>query len=174
MLKKIAIVGPESTGKSELCQHLARNYQTEWVPEYARFHLDRLLRPYEREDLGLIARGQLAWEDDKAAYASNYLFCDTNLIVIKVWSDYKYGSTDEWIEQALKDRKYDFYILANIDLIWRPDPQREHPKPQMRKELFSIYENYLKDNDLPYAVISGIEDVRTANAMKAIDAFFSE
>ncbi|MFY0599406.1 MAG: ATP-binding protein [Cyclobacteriaceae bacterium] len=172
MVKRVAIIGPESTGKSELCQHLARNYETEWVPEYARFHLDRMTVPYEREDLSLIAQGQLAWEDDKAKYANEYLFCDTNMLVMKVWSDHKYGSTDAWIEEELVKRKYDFYLLANIDLIWRPDPQREHPK--MRKHFFDIYESYLKEHNLPYALISGIEDARTDCAMKALKAFFEE
>lgn len=172
MLRRIAVIGPESTGKSELCQQLARNFETEWVPEYARFHLDRLFKPYEREDLGYIAKGQLTWEDDKAEYADKYLFCDTNLIVIKIWSDHKYGSTDEWIEQELATRKYDFYLLANIDIMWTPDPQREHPK--MRKHFFEIYEKYLVDNQLPYAIISGIEDIRTENATQAIKRFFGE
>jgi NadR type nicotinamide-nucleotide adenylyltransferase len=172
MIRKIAVVGPESTGKSELCQHLAQNYNSEWVPEYARIHLDRLDRPYEREDLGLIAQGQMAWEDDKAEYANKYLFCDTTLLTIKIWSDHKYGSTDEWIEEELKRRKYDFYILGNIDLMWTPDPQREHPK--LRKHFLDVFENYLKENNLPYAIVSGIEDIRTANASNAIDAFFGE
>ncbi|WP_258102652.1 ATP-binding protein [Marinoscillum sp. MHG1-6] len=172
MLRRIAVIGPESTGKSELCQHLARIYNTEWVPEYARVHLDRLDRPYEKDDLDLIAKGQLAWEDDKAEYAEKYLFCDTNLIVIKVWSDHKYGKTSDWIEDELKGRKYDFYLLANIDLAWRPDPQREHPK--LRQHFFDLYEQYLKDQELPYAVVSGIEDMRTNNALSALRSFFPE
>ncbi|WP_421875010.1 AAA family ATPase [Marinoscillum sp.] len=171
MTKRIAIIGPESTGKSELCQHLARIYETEWVPEYARFYLDRLDRPYDKEDLLAIAQGQMAWEDDKAEEAGEYLFCDTNLIVMKVWSDHKYGDTDPWILEELANRKYDFYILGNIDLIWRPDPQREHPK--LRKHFFDIYENYLKEHDLPYGIASGIEDMRVKSARDLLEDFFS-
>ena len=81
MIKRIAIIGPESTGKSELAQQLARKYKTEWVPEFARFYLDRLGQPYEKHDLLEIAKGQIAWENQKAKFANNYLFCDTNLIV---------------------------------------------------------------------------------------------
>ena len=169
MVKKIAIIGPESTGKSEMCQHLSAHYQTEWVPEFARFYLDRLDRDYEQHDLKAIAEGQLAWEDDKAEYANDFLICDTNLIVIKVWSDHKYGSTDAWIEEQLKLRKYDFYLLNNIDLPWIPDPQREHPT--MRKHFFQIYENYLKDHQLPYAVVTGLEEMRKQCAVKAIEDF---
>lgn len=171
MLKKISIVGPESTGKSEMAQQLAQHYQTEWVPEYARFYLDRNGNEYEQSDLLEIAKGQMAWEDDKAEYANEYLFCDTDLIVMKVWSDNAYGTTDPWIEEELAKRKYDLYLLANIDLIWRPDPQREHPK--MRKHFFEIYEQYLIQNNLTYRLVSGFEDERKKCAIKAVEDFFS-
>ncbi|MEQ9402675.1 MAG: ATP-binding protein [Cyclobacteriaceae bacterium] len=170
-LKKIAIIGPESTGKSETAQQLAQHYQTEWVPEYARFYLDRLDGEYKQSDLGEIARGQMAWEDGKAEYANGYLFCDTNLIVMKIWSDHKYGSTDPWIENELASRTYDFYLLGNIDLTWTPDPQREHPT--MRKHFYKVYENYLKENELPYAVISGYEGERKKCAIGAIETHFN-
>jgi NadR type nicotinamide-nucleotide adenylyltransferase len=167
MIKRIAIVGPESTGKSELAQQLAREFGSEWVPEYARFHLDRMTRPYEQEDLRQIAVGQLAWEDDKALYVKDYLFCDTNLVVIKIWSDHKYGSTDAWIEEQIKSRPYDFYLLSNIDLPWRPDPQREHP--DKRKYFLGVYEQYLQENNLPYALVSGEEEDRLQCAVKALE-----
>ena len=169
-LRKVAVIGPESTGKSELCQHLSAHYETEWVPEFARFYIDRLDRPYEKEDLRIIAETQLTWEDDKAEYANEYLFCDTNLLVIKIWSDHKYGETDPWIEEQLASRKYHFYLLPNIDIPWRPDPQREHPT--MRKHFFQLYEQYLKENDLPYAIVSGIEGERKKSALDAMNAFF--
>ncbi|NQZ76589.1 MAG: ATP-binding protein [Ekhidna sp.] len=170
--KKIVVLGPESTGKSESCQHLARHYDCEWVPEYARFYLDRLPKKYEQYDLKAIAEGQLAWEDDKAEYSNEYLFCDTNLIVIKIWSDHKYGNTDKWIEEQLANRPYDFYLLNNIDIPWTPDPQREHPT--MRKHFFDIYEDYLKEHQLPFAIVSGIEGDRKNCAVAAIDKFFEE
>lgn len=168
--KRIAIVGPESTGKSELCQHLSQHYQSEWVPEFARFYLDRLDRAYEKDDLKAIAEGQLQWEDDKAEYRNEYLFCDTNLIVLKIWSDHKYGTTDPWIEQQLANRTYDFYLLNNIDLRWMPDPQREHPT--LRQHFFDLYKEYLESNGLPYAIVSGIEGGRKQCAVEAIDAHF--
>lgn len=170
-LKRIAIIGPESTGKSELCQHLATHFETEWVPEYARFYIDRLDRPYEQYDLKAIAEAQLQWEDDKATYANSFLFCDTNLIVIKVWSDHKFGNTDAWVESQLANRSYDFYLLNNIDIPWTPDPQREHP--HLRKHFFDVYERYLLENKLPYAIVSGIEGERKQSALDALDAYFT-
>ncbi len=170
--KRIVVLGPESTGKSELCQHLARHYDTEWVPEYARFYLDRLEGNYQQQDLKSIAEGQLAWEDEKAEYANGYLICDTNLIVIKIWSDHKYGNTENWIQSQLDKRMYDFYLLNNIDIPWIPDPQREHPK--MRKHFFQEFKTYLENNNLPYAIVSGIEGDRKKCAVDAIESFFLE
>lgn len=155
-----------------MCQHLAMHYQTEWVPEYARFYLDRLVGEYEQSDLKAIAEGQLSWEDEKAEYANKYLICDTNLIVIKIWSDHKYGNTDDWIQGKLEDRNYDYYLLNNIDIPWMPDPQREHP--QLRKHFFEVYKAYLDDHKLPYSIVSGIEGERKKSAVDAIEAYFTE
>ncbi len=169
-LRRIAVIGPESTGKSELCQQLAAHYRTEWVPEFARFYLDRLERPYKQADLKAIAEAQLTWEEDKAAYAQNFLFCDTNLIVIKIWSDHKYGTTDPWIEEQLTNRTYDFYLLNNIDLPWQPDPQREHPN--LREHFFRQYEEYLRNHDLPFSIVSGIEGERKKSAVDHLESYF--
>ena len=165
-VRRVAIVGPESTGKSEMSRRLAARYDTEWVPEYARFYLDRLDRNYGPGDLPKIARGQLAWEDQKAGRSNGLLFCDTNLIVIKIWSDHKYGTTDPWIEAELKNRRYDLFLLANTDLPWQPDSQREHP--ELRQYFFDKYKLYLKGHDLPYEIISGIADEREKCAIDAI------
>lgn len=166
-VKKMAIIGPESTGKSVLCQYLSKHYNTEWVPEFARYYLDELDRPYEQHDLLNIAKGQLAWEDNKAKFANGYLFCDTTLIVIKIWSHYKYGSTHQWIEKELKARHYNFYLLGNIDIPWKPDPQREHAN--MRPFFFDLYKKYLDDHSLPYSIVSGIGDERNNRAVDAIE-----
>lgn len=166
--KRIAVIGPESTGKSELCQSLATHFQTGWVPEVARSYLDSLNRSYEKKDLKVIAKEQLRLEDEKAEHAKNYLFCDTTLIVLKVWSDHKYGTTDVWIEEQLIARRYDFYLLNNIDLPWIPDPQREHPA--LRKYFFNIYEEYLKAKKLPYAIVSGKGKERKKCALDALQS----
>ncbi|XOV92069.1 MAG: AAA family ATPase [Bacteroidota bacterium] len=172
MIKKIAVIGPESTGKSELSANLARHYDTEWVPEYARFYLDRLAGEYVQYDLLEIAKGQIEWEKDKLELANDFLICDTNLIVIKIWSDHKYGNTDSFIEEKLKSIEYDFYLLTNIDLPWRADPQREHPT--LRKHFLEVYKEYLESHNHPFELVSGIEDIRTGNAIRAINNFFGQ
>jgi len=166
--RKVAIVGPESTGKSELSQQLAHHYKSDWVPEYAREYLHRLGRPYEEKDLLEIARGQLRLEDEKRE--ADPLFCDTNLIVIKIWSDHKYGQTHPEILKSLEQRTYDFYLLTDIDLPWQEDPQREHPK--LRAYFFGLYEQYLRDHQLPYGVVSGVGKDRLTCAINALQGYF--
>ena len=63
-VKKVAIIGPECTGKTELSKYLATRFKTEWVPEYARAYLNKLNRPYDQSDLTKIAHGQLRVEDE--------------------------------------------------------------------------------------------------------------
>lgn len=165
-LRKIAIVGPESTGKSLLSEQLAKHYKTHWVPEFAREYLNSLGREYVYDDLTIIARQQLVNEDKAASSSDNFLFCDTNLIVIKVWSDFKFGRTEPWIIEEIKRRKYDLHLLCDIDLPWQDDPLREHP--HQRKELFDIYANELETFGLNHKVVSGVDKVRLENAIKTI------
>ncbi|MEL6559299.1 MAG: ATP-binding protein [Bacteroidota bacterium] len=167
-IRKIAIVGPESTGKTTLAKQLAEKYETKWVPEYAREYLEALDRNYVKDDLLVIARGQLQSETQYETSARELLICDTNLVVIKVWSEYKYGSLDKWIEHQLENRSYDLYLLTNCDIPWEEDVLRENP--ENREYLFKQYEAFLKESQLPYVVIEGSEEEeRLAMAIKNIN-----
>jgi len=168
MIKKIAIVGPESTGKSTLSKQLAEYYNTSWVPEFAREYLDKLNRPYQKHDLLAIAQGQLAHED-KAAANHKLIFCDTNLLVIKIWSDYKYGDCHPWILEKIKQRYYNLHLLTYIDLPWQEDPQREHP--ETREQLFDIYKNELVQMGVQFEIIRGEKEERLRKAIEIIDNY---
>jgi len=122
---KIGIVGPESTGKSELAMQLAAHYKCNWVKEYAREFLEKLKRYYIYDDLKRMAQGQIQLEDEALKEKKDFLFCDTTLMVIKVWSQFKYNKVDDWILNEYQNRKYDFYLLCDIDLQWQYDPLRE-------------------------------------------------
>lgn len=167
MIKKIAIVGPESTGKSSLSAKLAAHFNTEWVHEYAREYLNSINRPYNYNDLKFIAEGQLQEEDRKAEEIEELLICDTNLIVIKIWSEHAFGKCDEETLKELEQRKYDLHLLCNIDLPWVPDPQREHP--HKRKYFFDLYEAELKNRQLDYVIIEGKVAERFNTAVSAIE-----
>lgn len=166
-LKKVAIIGPECTGKSDLSVYLSTYFKTEWVPEYARAYIDNLVRPYNQSDLVTIAHGQMRLEDEYTRDAKKVLICDTNLYVIKVWSEFKYGNCDAEILHHIASRKYDLYLLTYIDLPWEDDPLREHPNE--REELYQIYLNELKNQTVPFVEIKGDRELRRQTAVNAIE-----
>lgn len=167
-LKKVVIIGPESTGKSTLSAALSQQYGEPWVPEYARQYLEEMDREYVYEDLRQIAKGQLALEDQKASEARELVFCDTDLRVIHVWSEHKYGHTDPWVLDQIGKRKYDLYLLTDIDIPWEDDPQREYPDPGMRSYFYAWYERLVQNSGVPVVKISGTLEQRMAAAMAGI------
>ncbi len=166
-VKRVAIVGPECSGKTTLAQELAQRYQTTWVPEYARTYLNELNRPYTQDDLLIIAQGQLQWEDAHALTANRVLICDTNLLVIKIWSEFKYGNCHPEIIRLMRNRSYDLLLLTHPDVPGEDDPQREHP--DKRDMLFSIYRQEVKNVRIPFEEIYGQDPERTDKACRAID-----
>ncbi len=168
MILKIAITGPESTGKTTLAEQLAQHYNTVWVPERARTYLDELGdKRYKEKDLLEIARQQLALEDEMAPKANRLLFCDTELVVMKIWSQVKYGHTHPWIEEQMLQKRYHHYLLLYPDLPWTPDPQREHP--HLREQMFRLYQGELKKLKRSFTMIQGEGEDRLNAAIKAVD-----
>lgn len=166
MPKKIVVIGPESTGKSTLTQALAEHFGEPWVPEYAREYLEGLDRPYGFDDLLAIARGQVALEERQVEVAERFLFCDTDLHVLQVWSESKYKKVHPWIQEQIATRKYDLYLLTYIDTPWEADPQREHPDPEMREYFFKWYKSLLEINDTPYQIVRGDKNIRLSLAIQ--------
>ncbi|MCX6268403.1 MAG: ATP-binding protein [Bacteroidetes bacterium] len=171
MITRIAVTGPESTGKSMLAEQLAAHYRTVWVPEYARQYLELLGKPYEEHDILLIAQGQLLAETSLLAQADKYLFCDTELLVTKIWSEVKYNRCDPWILKTIETHTYDLYLLCDIDLPWQYDPLREHP--DHRQFLFDLYQNELINRKFSFRVVRGAGSVRLENAIQIIESLFS-
>lgn len=190
MLKKIVIIGPESTGKSTLCDQLAAHYKTTWCPEYARDYLVTNGMNYTYEDLLTIAKGQREMEDsysralmEKTRLAAgtssdqlltgNYLFIDTDQYVMKVWCEYVFNQCHTWILNRIVERPCDLYLLCNVDLPWIKDELREYPDEKPRRELYHIYKDLLINQHVPWADISGDYAMRLNKAIMTIDQFFS-
>lgn len=171
MIKRIMITGPESTGKSSLARQLAEHYQTAWVPERARSYLEEVGRPYRESDLLAIAREQLALEDQLAREAREFLFCDTGMLVLKVWSEHAYHRCHPFILEQLEKRRYFHYLLPAIDMPWQPDPQREHP--QLREYFFALYQQQLQTYQLPYSQVDGLGEERLQKAIRLIESLSS-
>jgi len=169
-LIKVAITGPESTGKSMLAEQLANHFHTVFVPEFAREYINKLDRSYNYDDILKIAKGQLEKEVKLYSASNKIIFCDTELIVTKIWSDNAFKKCDSWITENIKNHKYDLYLLMDIDLPWEYDPQREHP--HMREYFLNLYQHELSLRHLPFKIISGQHEVRLQNAVQEVMKLF--
>jgi len=166
--KKIAVIGPESTGKSTLSEALAGALHTLWVPEFARHFLEHLARPYTEDDLLTMAKGQVESEENSLKTTDKWLVCDTDLYVIKVWSEHKYGRCDPWILEQIAARKYDLYLLTYIDTDWQYDPLREHPDVLMRQYFYHVYKDIVTESGVPWVEVKGGPGERLQQALDAI------
>lgn len=175
MVQKIVIIGPESTGKSTLSKQLAAHYETSYVPEFARRYLENKKDKYGFDDLYAIAVGQLALEDELAAEVESNmptlakLIVDTDLSVIKVWSEFVFKKCDNRILTQIARRKYDLYLLCATDLPWVKDELREYPDLHTREIIYQYYKDFLVNQRTPWAEITGGYEERLAKAIEAID-----
>lgn len=195
-IKKIVVIGPESTGKSSLCEALSKHYQTIWCREYAREYLIENGKDYSYHDLLSIAKGQIALEENcikevreiggakgqnlenslldnpSDFLSSRLLFIDTDMYVMKVWCEYVFNRCHNFILEEIASRKYDLYLLCDTDLPWVADELREYPDEHSRKELFEIYLDILVNQEVPFSIINGQDNMRIANAIKVLEELF--
>jgi NadR type nicotinamide-nucleotide adenylyltransferase len=196
LVKKIVIIGPESTGKSTLCEdlalHFSAGHRTDWVPEYAREYLLGHGNSYSYADLLTIAEGQIRLEDERAAALEagaleaaalaaapenrpgsgmeKLLFIDTDLYVMKVWCEFVFGKCHPWILEQIAFRKYDGYLLCQTDLPWVKDELREYPDLVTREKLYHIYKDCMINQAMPWAEISGAAGQRLLAGVAAVNA----
>eukprot|EP01136_Pigoraptor_vietnamica_P004068 Opistho-1_new@34031 len=194
MIKKVVILGPESTGKSTLCELLAQHYRMQWCPEFAREYLLTNGKNYTFEDLLTIAKGQLALEDEYTALVNSQwsmvnertwvnphsltssdqtplLFVDTDMYVMKVWCEYVFEKCHQFILDQVVERKYDLYLLCNTDLPWVKDELREYPDEKNRLELYQIYKDILVNQSVPWVEISGSYEDRLTTSIAAVETY---
>lgn len=169
---KVVLFGPESTGKTTLSRHLARHYNSVWVPEYARDYLqdkwNNERKTCESKDLLPIAKGQMALENALAKKTDSVLICDTDLLETKVYSEAYYsGSCDPILDKYAIENTYNLYFLTYIDTPWEADDLRD--KPNERERMFKAFETALKTYNRPYVLLKGSKSERLKTAVEHID-----
>lgn len=162
---RIAVTGPESSGKTTLCTALAEHYYVSYVPEYARAYLQNTKGNYEQQDLDHIAEGQL---NSLLSFEGVMAICDTDFSVLEIWSSYKYHTVSERILNLVSQDVFDLHILCTPDIPWEEDPLRENPNN--RDELFELYKESLRRHSKNFIVVAGAHEERLKKSWQAIDA----
>lgn len=168
---KIALFGPESTGKTTLAIQLAEYFKTVWVPEFARDYLqekwDKTGKVCDVNDMLPIAYGQTKLENDFLPKANKFIFCDTNLLVTKVFSEVYYNFCDPELKKAALQHEYDLFFLTDIDVPWEKDDLRD--KPEGREAVFATFKKTLIENNKPFIRLSGDKNLRISNAIAIVN-----
>ena len=167
---KVVFTGPESTGKTTLANQSGKHFNAPVVEEFARKHIENLGRPYRFDDLFTIAKGQLELERKMQSMQPPILICDTDLLVLKVWSEWKYGKVHPYIVNSLRSNLPNLYLLCKPDSPWQADPIRENPF--QREELYEKYKIEIERLNVTLAEISGTGNARLLECIKAIEAVF--
>jgi NadR type nicotinamide-nucleotide adenylyltransferase len=171
MIKRISITGPESTGKSLLASELAKHFKTAYVPEFSREYLQEIGTNYTLEDVIKIAKGQLASEKKYLHSTHRYLFCDTDMLVAKIWCREVFNKVPDWIEKAVLENPYDLYLLCYPDIDWEPDSLRENP--HNREYLFKMFLKELEYLKFNFRIVKGHGAERLKNAITFVHSLGS-
>lgn len=180
-VKKVCVIGPESTGKSTLVKKLAEHFNTVSVPEYAAVYLNAMKsanpnRHTQYEDIAIFANGQIASEDSLTKDATRVLICDTDVLTTKLWSQRLYPKHKpqypKWFDDVIADRTYDLYIIANPDTPWVPDVHRQwssESSDNRRQGFYHKIAGELSDLGKNFVVVSGTDfDDRIEQAKAAV------
>jgi NadR type nicotinamide-nucleotide adenylyltransferase len=168
MINKVAIIGPECTGKTTLASQLANHFSTIWIPEYARNYIENLNHKYTFADVEQIAKYQYLQISAKYSGANKFVFFDTDLIITKVWFEVVFDKLPGWIDDVIKNNNFSTYLLCDTSLPWIPDNVRENGG-EMRDILYNKYREYLDYYGFKYFVVSGLGNDRLKNAIDCLN-----
>lgn len=160
---KFSFTGPESSGKTTLSKEISNRLNADWHEEYAREYLLNLNQPYKQKDLLIIAQKQLELRKNHSSEIQVY---DTDMLVIKVWNDFKFKKEDKEINQLFLNEQIDHYFLCRPDIPYEDDPLRENP--YNREELFEIYHNELISTNKAFTVLEGTFDEKIDVVLRQI------
>lgn len=171
---RIAVYGPESTGKTQLATRLAAHFGAPLVAEYARERWDTQ-GVLTLEDMPPIAHEQWRREDAAATGAGRLVICDTEALTTVLWSDLLYGTCPDELRRGAEKRCKDYalYLLLDIDTPFAPDPQRCFPDPADREKCMRIWRGALEQRQLPFVDIRGDWATRERLAIAAINRLLS-
>ena len=171
-VRRVAILGAESTGKSTLAAALALRYGTVWVPEYLREFVETEARVPFEQDQYRIAQIQMEREHAAEAGASRFLFCDTTPFMTAIYSGVYWGRVDPQL--AALDRLYDYAVtlVAAPDGPWVPDGlQRD--SAAVRHAVHQAVIDKLERRSIAYTLVTGSLEERMPQAERVLNQLVS-
>jgi nicotinamide riboside kinase len=165
---RIAVTGPESTGKTTLALQLAELYHAQYIHEVAREYVEKLPIHYTYDDVEAIAKIQVDQYLASKSSSSQLFFFDTWLIITKVWFNWVFGKTPYWLHDRILECPIDLFLLCLPDLPWEPDPVRENGG-ENRLRLLDLYRNELQHYGFNFVEIGGIGDARLQAGIVAVN-----
>lgn len=173
-VKRIVLVGPESSGKSTLTKGLAARFGTAFLSEYGRTFQENVGRDLTLDDMRLIAQLHRAAEDAAALHANGFLFVDTEAIITKAWAQVFFGAVPEDFERFITSDRYALYLLTEPHAReWHDDGWRLQPDRNTRIKFFSVIRAELEARKCPYIVLSGEWEERQTQAENAVTSLLS-
>ena len=164
---RVVLTGSESTGKTTLAGMLGEHFGAVVIPEFSRAYAESRNGVLTAGDVDPIASGQLALEDVHLIRATGLAIHDTDLLSTMVYARHYYEACAPWIEDAVRRRRPDLYLLMDIDVPWIPDPARD--RGDRREEMHALFVAALESVGAEYVTIRGDWDERTLRAKEAID-----
>jgi NadR type nicotinamide-nucleotide adenylyltransferase len=175
-VKRVCILGAESTGKTTLAVKLAKHYGTICVTEYGREYSER-----HRKKLGdvwstwefrHIAHVQAEREDRLAEHANGVLFCDTDVFTTACFHEVYLGCKDAELERLARSRRYDLYLLCGLDVPFVQDGWRDDGPH--RASMDADYREFLEASGAVRVELRGPYEDRLAQAVAAVDELLAE
>ena len=160
-MPKVIINGPESSGKTTLCEYLVKKLDARYIQEYPRIYLEMTDGAYTHVDLLIMASDiddLISELDDERLW-----IIDTNIINIKIWYQYKFGGLPPSLT-SFEDNKDAIHLLCKPDIPWEEDALRENPDD--RGDIFDMYRKYMYEAEIKYHIIEG--ETRESHALKIV------
>jgi len=167
-IKRVCLMGAESTGKTTLAQQLARHFQTIYVPEFARVWLDISQEACQLRHASIFVKGQMRWQTSMESYAHRLIFCDTDPLTTQIWCEFLYQQCPTDVKAAAQQQSYDMYLLLNNDIPWEADHMRCLNTTALRDAFFLQCEQMLQTLGRPYQIIGGEGEQRLQQAIDVI------
>lgn len=173
-VKRIVIIGSESSGTTTLARALAEHYRTVWVPEYGRTYSEGrqyVGQPWRTDEFVHIATEQVRMEDALALLANRVLICDTDAFATSIWHERYMGAPSDDVKAITASRKYDLYVVTDVNIPFEQDDIRDGES--FRQWMQGRFIEELSKGPTPMILVSGPHEERFAAAVKRIDEILS-